>query len=176
MEVEVGFVFEGGGYGEEAAFFERGGDDLEAEGHAVGIEAAGHGEGGEADEVDGAGEAGGGEADVFIVVIDADGGLADDGGGGGSGGGDDDVDAAEEFEELIAEDAASALGVDVISGGEEAALVEEGSDIGADFEAAVLEAFHGGGGFREEDDAGGRVHGRDVGDADDFDFGSEAGG
>ncbi len=101
---------------------------------------------------------------------------ADGCGGGGRGGGEDDVDAAEEFEELIAEDAAGALGVDVVGGGEEAALVEEGADVGSDFEAATLEPLHGGGGFREKDDAGGRIHRGDVGDADDFDLGTEAGG
>ena len=122
---------------EEGGFVEGFGDELEADGEVgafVGDGAAGDADGGESGEVGGDGE------DVFEIGLE---GVADEFsefvGGGGRGGGDDDVDFFEGFGEVVADEGAGFLGLEVVG-----VVVAGAEDVGAEEDAAFdfgAEAF-----------------------------------
>lgn len=122
---------------EESGFIEGFGDELEADGEVstfVGDGAAGDADGGEAGEVGGDGE------DVFKIGLQR---VANEFtefvGGGGRGGGDDDVDFFESLGEVIADEGASFLGLEVVG-----VVVAGAEDVGAEKDAAFdlgAEAF-----------------------------------
>ena len=122
---------------EEGGFVEGFGYELEADGEVgafVGDGAAGDADGGEAGEVGGDGE------DVFKVGLERVAGeFAEFVGGGGGGGGDDDVDFFEGFGEVVADESACFLGLEVVG-----VVVSGAEDVGAEEDAAFdfgAEAF-----------------------------------
>ncbi len=103
-------------------------------------------------------------------------GFADARRGDGRGGGEQAVDSGPESGELVLHVAAEALGVDVIGGGDQAALFEERQHVGTEAVAMFEVRLSMGGSFGEQDDAGDGVDGGDIGQADGHDFRAVGGG
>src|SRR3954451_17433240 len=130
-------ILERGADAEKGRFVERRADDLETEGQAGRADPAGQRERGQPERIDAADEARSGEADVLLDTAQLNGSVADAGRGRGRRGGDEAIDLGPERVELALEPAADALCVDVIRGGDEAALIEKGEHVRAEPGAVV---------------------------------------
>jgi hypothetical protein len=130
LAAPVGLALEGGGGGDEMVFAVGGGDELEADGEVVFGEAAGEGEGREAEEVPL-----GGVAEVDEIV------LAEGEGGAGGGGGEEDVGVAEPGGGVGAEAAEGGEGGLVAGGGDGGAAGEVGFGGGVEEFGVFVEAL-----------------------------------
>src|SRR6185312_11781786 len=156
--------------GEYQVVRKRRADDLESDWQTA--DRQGNGKRGEAENVDGADKARAGEAGVLFLFTQKHGGLADLRGNDGSGRGEEDIDILPNLCPFALPAAAEALGVDVVGGGEHAALINESDHVGAEFVAAVGVRLHEGGDFGHQDDAADDVQGFGIRDTDGFQFGA----
>ncbi len=102
--------------------------------------------------------------------------LTDLRGGRGGGRREDAIDLGPQFRKLADLDAAEALNIGVIGGGDQTALVEQSQNVGAEIGAAVEIGAQVGDGFDQQKDSPDYVDGVDVGDFDVDDARSQGGG